>query len=341
VSPQKNDARPVLLRDGNFTPPSRTPWGGRRICALKGRPHALVGESWELSLGPLFPSATEEGAPLSDRVAEDPRGWLGPAGSSALLVKLLDADDELSVQIHPKDDDPELRQGESGKPEAWYVVDRAPGAGIYLGLAEGVDAMAMAHAIDAAGDVSALLSFVPVEPGDFFSIEAGTPHCIARGVMLVEPQHVAPGCEGLTYRYWDWGRRYDAEGKLDPNGAPRALHRDRALAVTDWSLPRGDALLDRVRTRAGSVDLAAAARIEALCGSGAPIGSDRLRVARMTGTGRLDMAQADSLCALTVLEGSIRIGDIEVRKGRTAAIPASFGGFALLDRAHAIVSSAT
>ena len=68
------------------------------------------------------------------------------------------------------------------------------------------------------GDASALLRFVPVAPGDFFTIGPGTPHAIGPGLTLVEPQQVLPGRRGLTYRYWDWNRRYDAEGRPDPQG---------------------------------------------------------------------------------------------------------------------------
>jgi hypothetical protein len=181
------------------------------------------------------------------------------------------------------------------------------------------------------------LPFVPVEPGDFFVIEAGTPHCIGRGVLLVEPQRVRPGKRGVTYRYWDWNRRYDREGRRDPEGQPRALHRREALAVTDWDLPRGAALLHRVRRRAGVPELRGAAQVDELAGPGG-IPSDALRVARLHGNGELPLPRWDVLRAVTVLAGVIRLGELEVRAGRTAAVPASWRGPAVLDAAHAIVS---
>lgn len=343
---QENDqrARPTLLRGENFTPPSRTPWGGRRIRALKGLAgDEVVGESWELSVEPSFPSRTDGGRRLEDVLAADPEGWLGVEahrGSTGLLVKLLDAADELSVQIHPSDAYPGLAPDESGKPESWYVVDREPGAGLYLGLTDGVDAAAMARALDAGDDVSALLCFVPVEPGDFFVIEAGTPHCIGRGVLLVEPQRVLPGRRGVTYRYWDWGRRYDADGRPDPAGAPRALHRDEALAVTRWDLPRGEALLARIRHRAGPAAPEGPPRIEALAGPGGAIPSASLRVARIHGSGRLAWPAWGALTALTVLAGRVTIAGVTVDAGRTCAVPARFAGTLELASAHAIAASA-
>jgi hypothetical protein len=248
--------RPIALRDDNFTPTSRTPWGGTRISQrYKRLEHTVViGESWELSVEPDFPSITRDGEALRDVLTRDPAGYLGresSRGSTALLVKLLDAADELSVQIHPDDGYAGLAPGESGKPECWYVTERDPGAGVYLGLREGVTEAAMREALAAGGDVSALLAFVPVEVGDFLLIDAGTAHAIGRGLTLVEPQRVVPGRRGVTYRYWDWNRRYDRDGHLDPAGAPRPLHVAHALAVTRWDAPRGDAFLAVARVRAG------------------------------------------------------------------------------------------
>lgn len=335
---QKSD-EPILLRGDNFTPPSRTPWGGRRIRALKGMPPGEpVGESWEVSVEPSFPSVDGDGRPLSERVDE---GWLGgerARGGTALLVKLLDTDDALSVQIHPSDDAPGLAPDESGKPESWYVVDHAPGAGLYLGLSEDATEARVRAALDAGDDLSALLPFVPVAPGDFFVIEAGTPHCIGAGVLLVEPQRVLPGRRGVTYRYWDWNRRYDEAGRRDPDGKPRALHREEALGVTRWDLPRGEALLSRVRHRAGPPPTEAT--VELLSGEGAPLRSDALAVARVAGTGVVTLPDWDRLAGLTVLSGEVTLGDRVVPAGRSAALPARWRPRqATLKQAHAILAA--
>ncbi|HEX4936066.1 MAG TPA: type I phosphomannose isomerase catalytic subunit, partial [Gemmatimonadaceae bacterium] len=124
-----------LLAPDNFTPASRTPWGGTRIVArykpfLALPPDTVVGESWEVSAGPEFPSRVESvGAPLAELFAHDPRFFLGaeaPRGNTSLLVKLLDAADNLSVQIHPSDAYEGLAPDECGKPESWYVLDAEP-----------------------------------------------------------------------------------------------------------------------------------------------------------------------------------------------------------------------
>ena len=141
----KNWRRPLLLRPDNFTPASRTPWGGRRIVETLKADAALevpgpVGEAWELSVEPDFPSRLADGPTLDEILRADPAllGAEAAVGSTALLVKLVDAADDLSVQIHPMDSDPALAPDESGKPEAWYIIDAEPGAGLYLGFRDGV-----------------------------------------------------------------------------------------------------------------------------------------------------------------------------------------------------------
>mgnify|MGYP002378989546 CR=1 FL=1 len=356
--------RPLRLRPDNFTPPSRTPWGGTRIVerykssvaaaglAMGGTTSLAttapatahpatrmqVGESWELGVEPDFPSRLVDGRTLAEVIAEDPEGLVGDEGeSTALLVKLLDAAEPLSVQIHPADDDPALAPDESGKPESWYVLDADPGAGLYLGLADDADEPTMRAAIEGGDDVSKLLRFVPVAPGDFFVLEAGTPHAIGAGLTLVEPQRVMPGRRGLTYRYWDWNRRYDASGKADPNGSPRALHVDRALAVTAWDRCRGDAWLDSIRVRAGAPSHDA--QWDELT---TKVRFPWLGVARISGTGELALPELGRLRALTVVDGTVTVegeGFAETfGRGETAALPAALTGRLKLERAHALVS---
>ncbi|MEO1513019.1 MAG: type I phosphomannose isomerase catalytic subunit, partial [Planctomycetota bacterium] len=213
-----------------------------------------VGESWEISVEPSFPSRLEDGSTLADAIAAAPEAWLGAEvaenyGQTPLLVKLLDAADDLSLQVHPRDGDPALAAYESGKPEAWVVLEAEPGAGLYLGFREGVERAHIEQTIAEAGRLDELMNFVPVSAGEAFVIDAGTPHAIGRGLTLLEPQFVAPGKKGVTYRYWDWNRRYDEQGRRDAAGTPRELHLERSLAVTTWDAPRGDAFVATCRPR--------------------------------------------------------------------------------------------
>jgi len=345
----RNWQRPLLLQPDNFTPPDRTPWGGRKItdqlkadAGLKVR--GPVGEAWELSVEPDFPSRIVDGPTLDEVLRADPAllGVEAALGSTALLVKLVDAADNLSVQIHPYDDDPQLTEGQSGKPEAWYIIDADPGAGLYLGFREGVSRQDIETLIAAEGEVDALMSFVPVSPGDVFLIEPGTPHAIGRGVLLLEPQRVTPGKRGITYRYWDWNRKYDAAGRPDASGKARPLHLERALEVTSWEAPREGALLDRVRHRAGRGPIADAATRSILMSAAGPLKSDVFHLQRLAGSGDLDLDAVDRLRALTILDGRLAVHDgenvLELARGQTAALPACLGSLRVeLDEAHAVL----
>ncbi len=340
--------QPVLLRPDNFTPPTRTPWGGTRLSRdykrawLPPEREELIGESWEVSVEPDFPARLEDGRLLSDYIALDPLAAIGDEArrahaSTALLVKFIDARESLSVQIHPHDEYDGLGAGECGKPESWYVLERDPGAGLYLGFRPGTSEGDVRSALLEGRSLEPLLRFVPVEPGDFFLIEAGTPHAIGGGLTLVEPQHVLPGRRGVTYRYWDWDRRYDARGRPDAQGAARALHLEHALRVTAWRQVQDESFIDGIRVRAGSPELEAPARYVPL--AGAPgLDSRWLRVARIAGSGTLRLPAIDRLHALTVVAGEVRVGDLAVGRGRSAVVPACLAGCALaLEGAHALV----
>jgi mannose-6-phosphate isomerase len=342
-----------LLAPDNFTPPARTPWGGTAIVNRYKRdlgldPSTRVGESWELSAGPEFPSRVAgTDVTLADLAARDPSHLLGgeaARGCTSLLVKLLDAADNLSVQIHPADDYAGLAPDECGKPESWYVLDAVAGCGLYLGLADGATPERMREALSSGADVSALLAFVPVAPGDFFVVDAGTAHAIGRGVTLVEPQVVRAGRKGVTYRYWDWNRRYDARGNPSPDGVSRALHVEHALAVTDWERPRGEQFLRESRVRAGRADAGKALSVMPLCGpSGSPLASHDLDVARLAGRGALELAAHGRLRALTVIEGAVEVrgtgGVVTVAGGRTAVIAARADVSFKSEGVHAVLSS--
>ena len=352
--------RPVRLKPDNFTPPSRTPWGGTRLAAGykadlalgEAAPDGRVGESWELSIGDEFPSVTDAGVFLGEMIAKDAAAWLGAVAergqpSTALLVKWLDAGDNLSLQIHPEDTYSALQAAEGGKTEGWYVVARDPGAGIYLGFQPGVDARAVRAVLAADGDLSVLMTFMPVEPGDFILLEPGTPHAVGRGITLIEPQLVRRGARAVTYRYWDFGRRYDSTGKLDAAGQPRPLHLDHALAVTRWEQACDRTWLASRRASLGWPTAGRAAACQLLCGREpeAAIHSTSLGVARLCGTGRVAFPAWNALRSFTVVEGTALLGHgsdaLTVPTGTTAAIPACAGTLSVeLRTAHVVVAAA-
>ncbi|MFC1708267.1 type I phosphomannose isomerase catalytic subunit, partial [Planctomycetota bacterium] len=169
--------QPVRLRPDNFTPPTRTPWGGRRILEVyKGgleldaekAAYPVVGESWEISVDPAFPSrailADGREVELGELLRSDASAFLGEegarrhGGSTPMLIKLLDADAKLSVQVHPEDSFAGLGPDESGKPECWYVVGAEPHAGLYLGLSESASEQKLREALTAGDDISDCLN---------------------------------------------------------------------------------------------------------------------------------------------------------------------------------------
>ena len=315
---------PLRLAADNFTPATRTPWGGTRIIDdYKGHlgivAEGVVGESWEVSVEPSFPSrVVGSERTLADVIAEAPTVWLGSASryrQCPLLVKLLDAADNLSVQVHPADRDPALAADESGKPEAWVVLAAEPDAGLYLGFRDGVTREAVAACLADGGALDELMTFVPVQAGDAFVIAAGTPHAIGRGVTLLEPQHVAPGRRGLTYRFWDWNRRYDAEGKQCPNGNPRELHVERSLTVTTWKGPRGDDFVAQCRQPPIALSPERARVID----------WSWFTTERWFGTAELSVDNT-GFAAVTCVAGELTletdVATIRLRKGESGVIPA-------------------
>lgn len=187
-----------------------------------------VGETWELVDRERENSVVAEGRfqgrTLRWLMTEHGAAILGQSpgradGRFPLLVKFLDASDDLSIQVHPDDERAqELGGGAEGKTEAWYVVDVAPGGALYAGLEPGVDAAAFRALAGGAGVERALVRH-DVRAGDCVMIEGGTVHAIGAGVTILEVQQNSD----TTYRLWDWGR-------VGLDGKPRATHVEEALA---------------------------------------------------------------------------------------------------------------
>ncbi len=202
-----------------------TVWGGRKLEEVLGKKlpgEGPFGESWEVVDLPSDQSVTADGRTLEALCAEAPASLLGGAplldGRFPLLFKYIDAGQTLSVQVHP-DEAACARIGDGARPktEAWYIIDREPGASLYVGLIPGVDKQTFASAI-MSGEVDALLNEVPVEPGDLIYLPSGTIHAIGEGILLAEVQQSS----NTTYRVFDWNR-------LGLDGNPRDLHVGQAL----------------------------------------------------------------------------------------------------------------
>ena len=331
--------RPWRLQVDNFTPPTRTPWGGQNIVGdIKAelalppdkRAYSVVGESWEVSVEPSFPSRVVDvaGGPLlQSLIAADPEAALGRPlvrrfGGLPLLVKLLDAAQNLSVQVHPDLDCELLAPHQSGKPEAWLILAAVEGAGLYLGFRDGVSANDVRLALGSQEDLTPMLNFVPVGRGDCFQIAAGTVHAIGGGVTLLEPQHVVPGKEAVTYRFWDWNRRYDTAGRLSDSGSPRQLHQAESLAVASFDAT-GETLVDSLRRSPRRVLTATSG-----CERETLLSDDLFRLDRLRGTGSIEI-QTPSMVAATVLEGTMTCstdaGTATFQRGESFVVPSAAG----------------
>ena len=206
-------------------------WGGRRLKDEFEKELDLepLAETWECSTHPDGPSFVSggvfDGMKLVDVLQRHPE-YLGERhkGETALpiLIKLIDAKQDLSVQVHPTDAYArEFEGGQLGKDEMWYVLDAGKGASLVYGLNQDCTKEQLRQAL-ANGTVMRYLQKVPIHKDDLFFIRAGTIHAIGAGALVAEIQESS----NLTYRLYDYDR-------LDKDGKKRELHIEKALAVAD------------------------------------------------------------------------------------------------------------
>lgn len=203
-----------------------TPWGGSQLKTLFFReiPDAATGESLEVSAIPGLNSTDQNGQTLTALIEQYGARMTGEAftGEFPLLLKLIAAQDQLSVQVHPDDPYAKLHENKLGKTEAWIILDAPKGATLVYGVKEGVTREELLKASNEGASVEKLLRYVPVKAGDAFFIPAGTVHAIGSGITLYEIQQSSD----VTYRFYDWERK-------DQNGNKRELHIKKAIDVTD------------------------------------------------------------------------------------------------------------
>ena len=203
-----------------------TPWGGEGLRSMfrKDIPGAHTGEALEVSAIPGLESRDPEGTPLTELIEKYGERLTGKgfAHPFPLLLKLLDAKDTLSVQVHPDDDYAAKAEGKLGKTEAWHILFAAPGAELVYGVKAGTDKGALLKASQEGAAVEKLLRRVKVHAGETYYIPAGMVHAIGAGIVLYEIQQSSD----VTYRFYDWERK-------DKDGNKRELHIQKAMDVTD------------------------------------------------------------------------------------------------------------
>jgi mannose-6-phosphate isomerase len=290
-------------------------WGGRRLATVLRKPigeGSEYAESWEISDHRADVSRVADGpfagSTLRDLVRLHGEDLFGPALGSReqfpLLVKFIDAQQDLSVQVHPDDARGRRLANDNGKTETWVIVHAEPGSKIYAGLRPGTTRQDMARAIEA-GTVESLLHSFPARKGDCILIPAGTVHAIGAGVVLAEFQQMSDA----TFRLYDWDR-------VGHDGKPRQLHVAESLESIDFeSGPIFPTEPTAEPTPGGTVE-----RLSR---------SDYFCLDRLTLTGSTAVGEPDRFTILLGIDGEVEVcsGEVTVTLGlgQTLLLPASIG----------------
>lgn len=284
-------------------------WGGNQLKARYGKKGAPdpCAESWELSFHRDGLTRLSDGRPLADVVTPADLGTRAAAFPAfPLMIKLIDARENLSVQVHPTDAYAMANEGSFGKTEMWYVVEAEEGAFIYLGFSRDVTREEYENAIQNEC-LTDLLSLHPVKAGECYAIPAGTVHAIGAGCLICEIQQNS----NLTYRVYDYGRR-------DKEGNTRPLHIEKALEVSDLGRYQPPTLPEGVLGK-----------------------SPYFHVEKHTVKGVITLATTqESFHALTCVCGSGTIEGQPFTAGDTFFVPATHGAYTLTGNAELILTRA-
>ncbi|MBE6728387.1 MAG: class I mannose-6-phosphate isomerase [Ruminococcaceae bacterium] len=221
-----------------------------------------------------------------------------------LLIKLIDAKDRLSIQVHPDDEYALKNEGEYGKTEMWYIVDCEKNAQLIYGFEHEITKEEFARRIKD-NTLTDVCNYVPVKKGDVFFISAGTLHAIGKGILIAEIQQNS----NTTYRVSDYGR-------LGADGKPRPLHIDKALDVTKTQPPKEN------YGNVGSVSTYPFGKVRQLACC------ELFNTKLLSLEGMAGLNTEDSFEALLVLDGEAVIsyagGNFRVKKGDSVLVPANF-----------------
>ena len=299
-------------------------WGGNRLRSDFGIKSDLnpLAEAWVLSCHPDGPSYLPDGTTLAEYIAAHP-GCLGTDCEKfeqfPILIKFIDAKNNLSIQVHPSNEYALKNEHQYGKTEMWYVLDCEPGAYLYYGFDREISKEEFQERIKN-NTLTEVLNAVPVHKGDCFFIPSGTLHAICKGIIICEIQQNS----NTTYRVYDYGR-------VGKDGKSRELHVKKAIDVTK---------LEPVKERPhleATIDIfeGTAARLLASCEYFTVYELD------VDGTSHLTAGE-DSFQSFTVLDGSVilRTADSELtfQKGETSFLPAGLGAYTLTGKARLVLS---
>lgn len=281
-------------------------WGGRNLERLLDKPVApdvMIGETWEAWDGCVIENGKHRGATLGQLIERDAAGILGTPtfdNRLPLLFKFIDAQGDLSVQVHPNDEQAQRFENyRYGKTEAWYILYAEPGAQLIHGFKENVDAGIVREHLTR-HRLNDLLAYVPVQTGDVVFVPAGVVHAILKGIVLAEIQENSD----ITYRLYDWARD-------DPS---RPLHITQSMQVTDFNR-QTDHKIPTLTIRSADFDrhFLAACRYF----------SFELLDVRAP----MHLATNNRFQILSIIQGAAQIDQVEARLGQTLLVPAAIDAF--------------
>ncbi|MBP3746076.1 MAG: class I mannose-6-phosphate isomerase [Ruminococcus sp.] len=302
-------------------------WGGTRLREEYGKVSDLerLAESWELSCHKDGQSVIASGEFAGMTLAEFAKAHPEVLGENCrsfenfpVLIKLIDARDNLSVQVHP-DDEYALRvEGEYGKTEMWYIVDCEEGAQLIYGFKNRISREDFRRAIEE-NTLLDCVNSVPVKKGDVFFIQSGTLHAIGKGILIAEIQQNS----NTTYRVYDYGR-------VGADGKPRQLHVDKALEVTSLEPPAAAVKNFAADTSVSSQEYIAGCRYFSV---------DKLEC---RGEAKVGVPERSFLHLLVISgEGTAEFADssIALRKGTSVFVPAGKEAFNIKGNSSMIVTT--
>lgn len=297
-------------------------WGGDRLVPYKGLDRAIFtqtpyGESWEVSAiegsESIIANGSFRGQKLTDVIAQYPEAILGKktvgkyGANLPLLMKFIDADKDLSIQVHPNDEMARREHNKMGKSEMWYIIDAKPGSYLYAGFKEKITPYEYKKRVED-GTITEVLAKHEVKAGDVFFLPAGRVHAICGGILLAEIQQSSD----VTYRIYDYNR-------LGLDGKPRELHTELASQALDYEIE------EEYRTQ--YVDAKNRANTVLQC----PYFS--VRVIEVSSKFHRDLLKYDSFIISTCLQGRCSIVSradesvIFLREGNSVLIPAAIADY--------------
>ncbi len=294
-------------------------WGGNRLIDEYGikTDKNPAAEAWVLSCHKAGPAVASEGeykGKTLQEIYENDKSICGTNGQKfeffPILIKLIDAKNNLSIQVHPDDEYAMRVEGEYGKTEAWYILDCDDDAELILGFNRDVNVDEFKEAAQSEKMLD-IVNKVKVKKGDLFFIEAGTLHAICKGIMLAEVQQNS----NTTYRIYDYGR-------LGADGKPRPLHVDKAADVTKLCPPEiPDAASRKIEKHENTL------RTELTA-------CDLFKMYNLKIDGGFEaVADEVSFVSLLCLEGKAKVtcGEktLDFKKGESIFIPANAGSFSI------------